>query len=115
MTARDAARFLDGRASVPKHAGVRIFPVDRKRFVDLDVLASLYAAATKNALIGIVAIKRIGVIDFVGLRPKRNSLMLNGQQLRCVMNGAIAVVIVTDGAIKKMVAEDAIKRFHLSG
>jgi hypothetical protein len=31
------------------------------------------------------------------------------------MDGAITIVIVTDRAIKKVVAEDAIERFHLGG
>ena len=46
----------------PSHStrGMRIFPVDRKRLVHLDVLAGLDAAAAENALIGIVAIERIG-------------------------------------------------------
>jgi hypothetical protein len=51
----------------------------------------------------------------VGLRPKWNFLMLDGQQLRRVMDGAIAVVVVADRALEHVVAEDAIKCFHLGG
>ena len=114
MAARNAARLSDSCAAVPKDARIRIFPVDGEGFVDLDVLASLYAAATQNALIGIVAIERIRVIDFVGLRSKRDSLMFNGQQFRGVMHGAIAIVVVADRAVEQVVTENAIKRFHLS-
>ena len=42
-------------------------------------------------------------------------LVLDGQQLRCVVDSAIAVVVVTDGAIEKMIAENAIECFYLSG
>src|SRR5882724_13290571 len=115
VAARNAARLSNGGASVPQHTGIWVFPVDGKRFVDLDILTSLYAAAAQNALIGIVAIERIRVIDFVGLRSKRDSLMLNGQQLRRVMDSAIAIVVIADRAIKKVITEDAIKRFHLGG
>ena len=41
--------------------------------------------------------------------------MLNGQQLRRIMDGAIAVVVVADHAVEHVVAEDAIKCFHLGG
>ena len=41
--------------------------------------------------------------------------MLDGQQLRRVMDGAIAVVVVADRAIKHVIAEDAIKCLHLRG
>jgi len=37
------------------------------------------------------------------------------QQLRRVMDRAIAVVVVADRAVEKVVAEDAIKGFHLGG
>src|SRR6266436_3646527 len=113
MAARNAARLSNSGAAIPEHARIRIFPVDGKRFVDLDVLTSLNAAAAQNALIGIVAIERIRVIDLVGLRSKRDSLMLNGQQLRRVMDSAIAIVVVADRAVEHVVAENAIKCFHL--
>jgi hypothetical protein len=109
VAARNAARFADGRAAVPQHARVRILPVDGQRFVDLDVLAGLHAAAAENALVGIVAVERIGVIDFVGLGYERDSLVLDGQQLRGVVDRAIAVVVVADRAVEHVVAEDAIK------
>jgi hypothetical protein len=41
--------------------------------------------------------------------------MFNGQQFRRVMDGAIAIVVVADCAVEQVIAEDAIKRFHLGG
>src|SRR5882724_5721531 len=113
VAARNAARLSNGGASVPQHTGIWVFPVDGKRFVDLDVLTSLYAAAAQNALIGIVAIERIRVIDFVGFRMKRDALMFDGQQLRRVMDSAIAIVVVANGAVEQMVAKNAIEGLHL--
>ncbi len=115
MPARNATGFPNRRTAIPQHARIWILPVNRKSFVDLDVLTSLHTAAAENALIGIVAIERIGVVDLVGLRSKRDSLMLNGQQLRRVMDRAIAIVVIADRAIKKVITEDAIKCFHLGG
>lgn len=43
------------------------------------------------------------LIDLVGLRPKWNFLMLNGQQFRRVMDGAIAVVVVAAAAFADLV------------
>lgn len=41
--------------------------------------------------------------------------MLNGQHLRRVMDGAITIVVVADRAVEHVVAENAIKSFHLCG
>ena len=79
MAARYAARFTNGRAAVPQDTRVRIFPVDGKGFVNLDVLTRLDAAATQDALIRIVPVERIGVINLIRLRSKRDTLMLNGK------------------------------------
>src|SRR5438094_3632937 len=115
MPAGNATGLSDRRTAIPKHARIWILPVNRKSFVDLDVLTGFNAAAAENALIGIVAIERIRAVDLVGLRSKRDSLMLNGQQLRRVMDSAIAIVVIADRAIKKVITEDAIKCFHLGG
>ena len=48
-------------------------------FVDFDVLTSLHAPAAENALIRIVAIKRIRVINLVRFASKRDPLVFNGQ------------------------------------
>src|SRR5579864_4795880 len=115
VAARNAARLADGGSAVPQDAGIGVFPVDRERFVDLDVLAGFYAPAAENALVGIVAIERICVIDLVRFRSEWDLLMLNRQQLCRVMNGAISIVIVADCAIEKVITEDAIKGLYLRG
>ena len=56
---------------------MRVLPINRKRFIDLEVLAGLYAPAAENALIRIVAIERISIVDFVGLGTIRDVLMLD--------------------------------------
>jgi len=113
MPARNAAGFPNRRTAIPQHARIGIFPINRKSFVDLDVLTSLHTTAAENALIGIVAIERIRVVDLVGLRSKWDSLVLNGQQFRRVMDSAIAIVVIADRAIKKVITDDGIKCFHL--
>jgi hypothetical protein len=71
MPAGNAARFTDRGTAVPKNARVWIFPMDRERLIDLQILASFNTAAAENALIGIVSVERIRVIDFVRLRLER--------------------------------------------
>jgi hypothetical protein len=115
MAARNATGLSDGGPAVPQDAGIGVFPVDRERFVDLDVLAGFYAPAAENALVGIVAIERICVIDLVRFRSEWDLLMLNRQQLCRVMNSAISIVVVADCAIKKVITEDAIEGFYLRG
>ena len=41
--------------------------------------------------------------------------MLNGQQLRGVVDGAIAIVVVANRAVEHVIAENAIECFHLRG
>jgi hypothetical protein len=79
VAARYTARFTNGRATVPQYTRVWIFPINGKRFIHLDVLAGLNAAATQDALIRIVPVERIGVINLIRLRSKRDTLMLNGK------------------------------------
>jgi hypothetical protein len=92
---------------------VRVFPVDRERFIYLKVLAGLNAAATKNALIGIVAIERIRIVNFVRLGTKGDLLMLDTQQPGGVMDRAVSITVVADSAIQKMIAKNAIECFAL--
>src|SRR5882672_11164984 len=115
MAARHAARFTDRFPAIPQHSRMRIFPADRKRFVDLDILTSLDAAATKDALIWIVAVKWVRVVHFVRFRLERNLLMLDGHQLGRVVHRTIPVVIVADGAVKHVVAQNTVEGFPLSG
>ena len=113
VAAGDATRFADGRAAIPQHARMRVFPADRERFVHLHVLAGLHAAAAENALVGIVAIEGIGDVHLVRLGLERDMLVLDGEQLRGVVDRAIAVVVVADGAVEQVVAEDAVERLAL--
>src|SRR5438445_66261 len=85
--------------------------VFRGNLEDVAVLGPDVEAAS-HAAVGATCFR---VVDFVGLRSKRDPLMLNGQQLRRVMDSAIAIVVIADRAIKKVITEDAIKRFHLGG
>jgi hypothetical protein len=73
---------------------MRILPINRKSFIDLQVLAGFHASAAKNALLRVVAIERVGMILFVRLGMIRNRLMLHGQQFFGVVNGAISVVVI---------------------
>ena len=50
-----------------------------------------------------------------GLDLKGNPLMLNGQQLGRVVDRAVAVVVVADGAVEHVIAEDPVKRLLLRG
>jgi len=80
---------------------MRIFPADRERFVDLDILASL-DAASRTECTGLDRIGKIGfgVVHFVRLGLERDLLMLDGHQFSSVMHRAITVVIVADGAVE---------------
>src|SRR5947208_15055678 len=91
MPAGNATGLSDRRTAIPNYARIAIFPVDRKSFVDLDVLTRLHTAAAENALIGIVAVERIRVVDLVWFRSNRDSLMLYSQKtiLVCILPVAI--------------------------
>src|SRR5260370_12875476 len=91
-----------------------VFPTYRKCFIYLQGLAGLYAAATQNTLVGVVPIEWVGIVDFIGLRSIRSLLVLNLQQLRCVMNRAVAVVVVANGTVEKVVPQDAVEHFASS-
>ena len=94
---------------------MRILPPYRKRLVDLNILASLDATSAENALIRIVSVKRVRVVHLVRLGLEGNFLMLHGHQLGCVMHRAIAVVIVTNGAVEHVISKNPIERFPLRG
>jgi hypothetical protein len=87
-----------------------VFPTYRECCIHLQGLACLHTAATQNTLVGFVPIEWVGIVDFVRLRSIRYLLVLNFQQLRCVMNGAIAVVVVANGTVEKVVPKDAVER-----
>src|ERR1017187_4418122 len=93
---------------------MRIFPADGQRLVDLQILAGLHATATQNALIGIVAVKRIAVVDLVRLLLKRVALVIDGEQFGGVMDRTIAVVVVANRTVELVVAENAVERLRAS-
>src|SRR5437868_6912210 len=91
-----------------------VLPVNRQCLVDLHILTSLDATTAKNALVRIVSVKWVRIIDFIRLRLERNLLMLDGEKFGGVVNGAVAVVIVTDGAVEHVVAQDLVESLPLS-
>src|SRR6266849_1603758 len=93
MAAGNAARFPDRRSAIPKNSRMGILPANGQSFVDLEILAGFDAAAAQNALVGIIAVERVGVIDFVGLGFEREALVLDAQNLRRVVHRAVAVVV----------------------
>src|SRR6267378_7858129 len=105
VAARDATGFADSRTTVPKHTRVWVFPINRKCFIYLDVLACFYTSTTQKALVRIIAIERIRIVDLVRLGPKRNLLVFDGQQFGCVVNSAVAVIVIANGAVKKVVTQ----------
>ena len=113
VAARHAARLLNRRPAVPEHARVRVLPVDGQGLVDLDVLARFDAAPAEDALVGIVAVERVGLVDLVRLGLERNPLVLDREQLGRVVNGAVAVVVVAHRAVEDVIAEDAVERLDL--
>jgi hypothetical protein len=76
-------------------------------------LACLYAAAAENALIRVIAIKRVSVVYLIRFGPKGNLLVFDGQRFGCVVNSAIAVIVITDGAIEKVITENTVEGFAL--
>ena len=94
---------------------MRILPVDGERFVDFDVLAGLDTAATKDALVRIVPVKRIRGIDLVRLLCERNFLMIHREHLGRVVHRAASVIVVADRAVKHVVLEQTVEGFPLRG
>src|SRR5208283_4654391 len=88
---------------------------DGERFVHLDVLARLYAAAAKEALARIVAVKGIGRVNFIWFGLERIFLMLHREHLCRVMDDTIAVVIVADRTVKHVVLEQTVESLTLRG
>src|SRR5580698_10527543 len=84
-------------------------PANGQGFIHLDVLARLNTAPAKNALIWVVEIEGIGYIDFIRLCLVRNRLVLDGKQRSGVMDSTVAVVVIADGAIQHVIAEDTVK------
>src|SRR5262249_11337484 len=104
-----------GRAVIPQHSRLRVLPSDRQCFVHLHILTSLYATAAEDALAWVVAVKGISRIDRVRLFFEWYGLVFDCEEFGGVVDGAIAVVVVTDGAVKQMIAQDAIEGLSLRG
>src|SRR6516164_2572776 len=115
MTTGNAAGFANGSAVIPQHAWLRILPADRQRFVHLHILTGLDAATTQNALAWVVAIKWIGRIDRVRFLLEWDRLVFDREQLGSVVDGAIAVVVVTNRAVEQVIAQDAVEGLPLRG
>src|SRR5260370_40507403 len=98
MAAGNTAGFADRRAAIPQNARMGILPADGQGFIYLEILTGLDAAAAENALVGIVAVKRVGVVDFPGFGLERYALVLHPQQSRGVVYRAVAIVVVAYGA-----------------
>jgi hypothetical protein len=113
MAAGDARGSVDFFAAVPEDAGVFALPVDAEGLIDLDALASLDAAAAQDALVGVITIEGVGEVLFVWLVSEGARLMLYLEQRCGVVNGAIVVVVVTDGAVEHVVLEDAVEGLTL--
>ncbi len=94
---------------------MRIFPADRKRLVDLDILTSLHTTSAENTLIRIVSVKWVRIIYFVRLGLKRDFLMLHRHLLGCVVHRAIPIVIVADGTVEHVISKNPIECFSLRG
>ncbi len=88
-------------------------PVDRESFIDLHVLARLNAASAEDALIGVVAVEGIRHVLLVRLWRVRPGLMLYVQFFGGVVDGAVAIVVVADGAVEHVVLEDAVEGLAL--
>jgi len=94
---------------------MRILPVDGERFVDFKVLAGLDAAATKDALVRILPVKRVRGVDLVRLLCEWDFLMIHREHLGRVVHRAVAVMVVADRAVEHMVLEQTVERFPLRG
>ena len=90
-------------------------PVDGEGFVDLHVLAGFDAAAAEDALLRVVAIEGVGAVLLVGLGRVGGGLVFYVEVCGGVVDGAVLVVVIADGAVEEMVAEDAIEGFALGG
>src|SRR5712692_6201820 len=102
--------FANSRAPVPQNPRMRILPADGESLVYLQILAGLDAATAQNTLVGIVAVEGIGVVYLVRLGLEWQALVLDCHHLRGVVDHAVAVVVVADRAIEKVIPQDAVKR-----
>src|ERR1700734_1761647 len=88
-------------------------PVDRERLVDLHILARLDTAPAQNALVRIVAVERVRHVFFVRLRRVGPRLMLYVEIFSCVVDGAIAIVVVADRAVQHVILKNPVEGLAL--
>ena len=103
MAAGNATGSGDGLAAIPQNARMGIFPANRKGFIHLQILASLDAAPAKNALVGVITVKGIGIIHLIWLGPERPLLVLHFHQRGSIVDRAVLVVVVANRAIEFVV------------
>ena len=108
VPARHAARVADRLSAVPQHARELVLPADGKRLVHLHVLARLDASAAKDALVRVVAVERIRFVHRIRFRLEGQVLVLQVQHVGAVVDRAVAVVVVADGAVEQMIGEDVV-------
>ncbi len=113
VAAGDATGAVDFFSAVPEDAGVGALPVDGEGFVDLDVLAGFDATAAEDALVGVVAVEGVGVVLLVGLVFELAALVLYVEDGSGVVDGAVVVVVIADGAVEHVVLQDAVEGFAL--
>ncbi|CCK16318.1 hypothetical protein BN136_2328 [Cronobacter universalis NCTC 9529] len=113
MPTAHAAGAGDSLAAVPQHTRVGHGVIDAQRLVDLDVLARLHAAPAQNALVGIVGVKRVGVIFNVGFALVFVALNRNMHIRHGIMQGAVAGIVFADGTVKFMFGEQPVHAFVL--
>ena len=104
-----------GTPPSPNTRGWGVFPANGERLIHLKVLTRSHAAPAEDALIGIVTIERIAAIDLVRLFLKRIMLVLDSEQFRGVVHGAVAVVVVAYRAIELVIAKNPVEGLGACG
>ncbi len=87
--------------------------IDGERFVDLNVLARLHAAAAENTLVGIIGVKGVGVVFLTGFAFVRVILNRHIHIADRVVQCAVAGVVFTHRAVKLMARQHAIHPLFL--
>lgn len=113
VAAADAGRAFDFFAVIPKYAGVGGLPVDGEGLIDLHILTGFYAATAEDALVCVIAVEGVGHVFFIGLFTVGTGLVLDVKICGGVVDGAVLVVVVADGAVEHVVLEDAVKGLAL--
>ncbi len=113
VAAGDATGAVDFFPAVPEDAGMGALPIDGEGLVDLDVLAGFDAATAEDALVGVVAIEGVGHVLLVRFGSVGSVLVFYIEVFGGVMDSAVLVVVVADGAVEHVVLEDAVEGLAL--